>query len=202
MFNISRKTLLGALIGFFFGMLWVFSMRFIFYSPEEVHYHANFGVFINGEREQFESFTYYEEVTSCTQDESENPRGRVHLHQPDNYVVHVHDNGATWGNLFENMGLNLTNSSVQISNNTYTDGEGGELVFILNGESTRSIANTTIGDTDKLLISFGDSSTDVMAQYNEIPADASEFNDEYDPGGCSGSGEPTLRDRFNHAFDL
>ena len=200
--RIPQKLLLASLLGFLLGVAWVFSMRFILYMPDEVHYHANFGVFINGQREMFTGPGYYEEVSACSQDESANPRGRVHMHQPDSDVVHVHDAGATWGNLFENIGLNLTNGSVQTAQGIFIGGQGGELVFMLNGQRTRSIANVVIGDEDRLLISFGPAGADLQTQYDQVADTAGVFNESYDPAGCTSSNEPTLTERFKHAISF
>ena len=95
-----KRTLLLVLIGFVGGFLWLAGLRYFIAQPEEVHYHANFAVFINGERELFELPTYYEEVAACTTAYHDNPKGRVHMHGEVNDVIHVHDARVTYGNFF------------------------------------------------------------------------------------------------------
>lgn len=200
--KISRPLLLAAAIGFGAGVLWVLALRFALYTPESVHYHANMGVFINNEREMFESFTHYEEVTACSQDEASNPRGRIHMHQPDFDAVHVHDEATTWGNLFENMGLNLGNHTITTPKGTFVDGQGGQLTFVLNGNRTRSIANVVVRDQDRLLISFGDDESLINNQFSQIADTAAVFNETYDPAGCTSTDKATLSDRLDHTFSF
>lgn len=197
--KVTRIQLVAALLGFIFGAVWLIVMRALFAFPEPVHYHANFAVFVNGQRELFDGFGYYEEVQACTQDNSNDPHGRVHLHQPNNDVVHVHAAGATWGNLFENLGLGLSDDALTTSQGTFVDGNGGELIFVLNGERITSIANHVVGNAERLLISFGD--PDVSpGEYEQVANSAAEFNTKPDPAACSGSNSPSLIDRFRYAL--
>lgn len=196
--KVTRIQLISALVGFVFGVVWLIAMRTILAFPNPVHYHANFAVFINSEREVFDGFGYYEEVQACTAEYLDNPRSRVHMHQPDNDVVHVHDHAATWGNLFENLGLLLGDEAVQTEDGVFVDGQQGELSFVLNGEAISSVANRLIASEDRLLISFGDPNA-TPGQYEQVAQTAWQFNQEPDPGACKGSQQPTLIQRLRHA---
>lgn len=200
--NISKAKLKLILIGFLAGVFWLTAMRFILYSPTEIHYHADFAVVISGERETFDSPVYYEEVQSCGGSEA-NPKARVHMHQPDNNIIHVHDEAVTWAQFFESMGLSLGDTVVTTPQGVFQGGKGGELVFILNGNRTRTIVNTVIGDEDRLLVAFGDSGTDFDALYEGVSSDAAAFNETYDPPTCSGSGADTsFSARLRYALGL
>lgn len=196
--ELNKSTLKHILAGAVFGLFWFVVIRALFAYPEPLHYHANFAVFIDGEQQMFESPIFYEEVQACTQDEQSNPRGRVHLHQPDHDVVHVHDDGATWGNFFENLGWSLGDSFIRANGQTHTDDSENELVFVLNGERTRSIANRVIGNEDTLLISSGGNIDDdlLQSQRDAIPDNAAEYNTHDDPASCSGSAEPSILQRL------
>ena len=50
---------------------------------------------------------YMEDVASCYGGAGSNPRERVHFHENNPDVVHVHAAGATWGHLFQNLGWSL-----------------------------------------------------------------------------------------------
>lgn len=52
--------------GIVLGALALLVIRFFTYSPPQVHYHANFAVYINGQREQFKGPQYYQEVAVCS----------------------------------------------------------------------------------------------------------------------------------------
>src|SRR5687767_1251717 len=106
-FAVSKRQLVRVLACFLVGMLWLLAIRFVLIAKIETHYHANFAVYVNGQREEFDNFSFYEEVQACGGDEINNPRTRVHMHDKVNHVVHVHDNAATWGHFFANLGYGL-----------------------------------------------------------------------------------------------
>lgn len=202
MARIPKKIALIALASFIAGAAWLVMVRFIMYKSDAVHYHANFGVFIDGQREQFDSFTFYEEVASCAGDELNNPKTRVHMHDNVSHVVHVHDGGATWGHFFANLGYTLGNDVLKTDKGAYISGEDGkELRFILNGKETRSIANATIRNEDALLIDYGDAAEPVLLErFDAITEDAAEYNKRDDPSSCAGSQKPTFSDRLKKAI--
>ncbi|MDZ7786319.1 MAG: hypothetical protein U5L95_04335 [Candidatus Saccharibacteria bacterium] len=195
-----KKIIAALLIGFVVGVLWFVGVRFALYEKDGVHYHGNFAVYINGEREQFDSFAYYEEVQSCGADAAFNPRNRTHMHDETNHVVHVHDEAATWGHFFANLGYTLGNDVLRTDGQMLIDGQGGELSFVLNGEEVDTIANQTIRDEDALLINYGDDSTETLQErYDGLTKDAAEYNERADPSACT-AGEPaTWQERLKAA---
>ncbi|HEX9679627.1 MAG TPA: hypothetical protein VGA08_03335 [Candidatus Saccharimonadales bacterium] len=197
-FMLNRKFIVLGM-AFVLGVAWLVALRFIFIVPEAVHYHASFAVVIDGEREPFDGFGFYEEVQACTAEEAQNPRGRIHLHQPNSDVVHVHDEAATWGNLFENLGLILSDELIKTPKGLFIDGQRGQLSFMLNGQIINSAANRVVGDTDRLLISFGTINT-LESEFAQTSSNAAEFNANVDPAGCGGSASPSLLDRLKHAL--
>src|SRR3712207_6712479 len=123
--RLDKKLWLAVLIGFIAGILWLVAIRFFTYKSENIHYHANFALYIDGQQYKFENFTFYEEVQSCVADFVDNPKARVHLHDNKPHVVHVHDNGVTWGHFFANLGYGLTDKSLSTRTETYVDGQNG-----------------------------------------------------------------------------
>ncbi len=87
----------GALCGLLAGAVLILAIRYVSYHPQTVHYHANFAVYIGGQREQFKDSQYYEEVKLCAL-HGTTPQARVHLHDQQSGVIHVHDDAVTWGN--------------------------------------------------------------------------------------------------------
>lgn len=201
---ITKKRVLNVLLGFVIGIVSLIALRAALYSPKHTHYHANFGLYINGARDDFKSFTFYEEVQSCDSNEVSNPKIRVHMHDNNNHVIHIHDDGDTWGAFFANIGYNLSNTIIQTDTGNYIDGvNGNHLTFILNGEPVTSIANKTIRSEDRLLISYGNGSqAELNKQYDSIPADAHEFNIKNDPSSCSGGHSVTLFSRLKNAVGI
>lgn len=199
-----RKLWITILCGFLIGLVTFFSIRFALAKNEVVHYHANLAVYINGEREKFDNFTYYEEIASCEGTDHDNPKSRVHLHGNVNSVVHVHDNAVTWGALFANLGYTLGDSLIKTDKSLYVDGQDGkELSFTLNGQKVKTAANRVIQSEDVMLISYGDPlTTDRAKEYASIKQDAGEYNAKQDPSSCQGSEPLTLQERLKKAFGI
>lgn len=182
-----KRTLLFVLIGFVGGFVWLAGLRYYIAQPEEVHYHSNFAVYINGEREEFVLPTYYEEVAACTTAYHDNPKGRVHMHGEINDVIHVHDARVTYGNFFNNIGWGIGKNYLATIDKTYVVDEENKLTFILNGEEIDSITNRVIGNLDKLLVSYGiESDEEVQRQFETVANTAEETNKYQDPGTCGG----------------
>lgn len=190
-------------LAFLLGIFWVLAVRFVLLEKTEVHYHANFGVFINGQREEFKEFTNYEEIQACSGDAGNNPKTRTHMHDQLNSIIHVHDNAATWGHFFANVGFVLGPDSIQTRNGVFTDGvDGNKLVFKLNGQvldgaKASNLYNTSINSEDLLLISYGSGTEDVLnAENDQIVKNAAEYNQKNDPSSCSGGKPLTFSERL------
>ena len=193
------------IIGILLGALTILAIRFVTYSPPEAtHYHANLGVYINGERETFNDPRYYQEVAVCGGDGVMLPEQRAHLHGNENSVVHVHDEAVTWGQLFNNIGWTVgSDFIVTDSNTTYKEDAGNKLNIFINGQNftdITNIANTVIKNTDRLLISYGTANEETLQQQaDSVAATAAEFNTKPDPASCSaGKTDATLTDRFKN----
>lgn len=187
----------------FATLAWGLGMRLVLAEPSQTHYHANFAMFFEGNRDKLENFTFYEEVSACSADNDNNPRSRVHLHDQNPYTIHVHDKAATWGHLLANLGYSLSNDTIATRDKQYAENDTMKLRFILNGRPVSSIANKTIGNEDVLLIDYGDSSeATLLSRYNQIPKDAAEFNSQPDPAACGGDYGGSFTDRLRYALGL
>jgi hypothetical protein len=195
--NLSRPTLVRALVIFSLGALFAFSLRFILVEKVSTHYHANFAVYVNGQREMFDDPSFYEEVASCSIKEA-NPKAMVHMHDNVPHVVHAHDDAATWGLFFQNISYSVSRESLLTDAGLFVDGQdGNKLTFLINGQVVTNIASRVIGSEDVLLIDYGktDAST-LNARYEEITRDAGDYNRRDDPSACTGSKTEPFKDRF------
>lgn len=201
--QLNKKQLLTIGIAFLAGAFWIVALRFITYNSDTVHYHANFAIFVDGERRVLNSPSLYEEVQLCGGDEINNPRSRVHMHDQIDHVVHVHDAAATWGHFFANIGMTNGDSVFRIDREVFVEDEDTKITFVLNGEEIPTTANRHIGNEDVLLVSIGSSSDeDLTTQYDQIKKDASEYNSRTDPSSCSGGKEASFVDRIKNAIGL
>lgn len=197
-----KKPVNLLVIGLFFGAFTVLALRVILVQDRSVHHHANFALYINGQQDKFDNFTFYEEVAGCSTDDHNNPKHRVHMHGEVNNLVHVHAEGVTWGHFFANIGYGLTNNLVKTDDGVYEDDvDGKKLTFILNGQETDSIANKLIGSADALVIDYGDGKS-AQKEYDALPRTAAEANEKPDPASCSGTESLTLSDRIKRALDF
>ena len=196
-------------LGLLFGAIVILGIRVAAYSPPKgTHYHANFAVYINGQREPFEGMNYYEETaaTSCSISEAEapenTPMSRVHLHGNVNDVVHVEDSRVTWGNLFTVLGWNVGNDYVATRNAIYQNNDQSKVTYILNGKKANDISNVVISDQDKLLVNYGNQASEtVQHEYDGIQNKALKSDQSKDPASCGSHGNSTtMKDRLQHMF--
>jgi hypothetical protein len=90
-------------------------------EPEEVHYHAGFQVYKDNILQDFSGLEYMH-IAPCSEDEHEEPHSpeeeqleRAHLHDNIDDVVHVHRDGASWGDLFTNIKVEVNPDKVYIN---------------------------------------------------------------------------------------
>jgi hypothetical protein len=201
MVTVSKKQIIKLAMAFFLGAFWLFAIRFVTINKEEVHYHANFAVYVEGNRLPFDSFTYYEEIQTCFGGAEARPQSRVHMHDNVNHIVHVHDEAVTWGHFFANLGMNLGDKIFNYDKVIYIDDEDTNIEFYLNGREVETLANRVIGNEDVALVSIGNpSENELQEQFESIEKNAAEYNQRQDPSSCSGGKPFTTWERFKAAL--
>lgn len=198
-----RQTL-ALLAGVVIGALALGAARFAFVPiPHPPHFHANFAVFVDGARLDLSGDRFMEDVAACSVGERVLPRSRVHLHDNDADVVHVHHQGVTWGHLFENLGMGLGEGYLALADGRVLTEEGGKtLKFVVNGQPQFAVHGELVRSGDRVLISYGPESEAevVRTHFPAVAANAEEFNSRPDPASCAGAHEATLSERLRHAF--
>lgn len=184
----------------------ILGIRFVTYSVKHTHYHANFAVYINGKREEFKASHYYEEIAACSVNGPIQPAQRAHMHDEINSVLHVHDDGVTWQQFFNNIGWTLGPNFIQDdAHNLYLEDDTNKLNVVLNDQNLTdltNIANQTIKDEDRLLISFGTIDDKTLdREYKSVPATAHQYDISKDPASCGAHMDHvTTADRLQHLF--
>ncbi len=202
---VTSKVFIG-LACLLLGAAVILGIRFVMYKPpEEVHYHANFALYINGQREAFKGDANYSETEMCAANTAMSPEERAHMHDHVNNVVHVEDHAVTWGQFFANLRFTIGPDMVEVPDGTvYAENGSAKLHVILNGQDLTglsNISNTVVKDQDRLLISYGDETdAELQHQYTAIPATAHKYDTAPDPKSCSGAKAVTQRDRLRHLF--
>ncbi len=196
----------GLLVGIALGVLGLGAVRFVGVPPADAtHFHANWAIYVDGERLNLSDRRYMEEITSCFSVEGEvTPQSRVHMHEGNHDVVHVHHLGATWGHLASNLGIGLGEGYLILDYGTRIfDGEEGRFTYILNGRALTSAHNELIASEDRLLISYGTESLSELGErrFARVATSAGEYNTREDAATCSGSAVPLgLWGRLKSAF--
>lgn len=201
-----KRTLALFILGLLLGALVILAIRFLTYQPVQTHYHANFAVYLNGQRFEFKGPQYYEEVAACAVHGKIQPAQRAHMHDNINSVIHVHDDGVTWEQFFNNIGWYLGPNFIQTDDGTmYTENGDNKLNVMLNGQNLTdisNIANQVIGDRDRLLVSFGNIDTNTLQnEYTSVPSTAKHYDETKDPASCAGvMSSATFSERLHHLF--
>jgi hypothetical protein len=136
-----NKAIIG-IAGIVVGSLMVLGIRFVSYEPpKDVHYHANFAVYVDGKQDQLSNPLLYEEVSGCSVSTEKKPGERAHVHENIKDVVHVHDAAVTWGNLFQNINWNVGTKYLDTSETLLINTDDKKVTYSLNGEQVSDIAN-------------------------------------------------------------
>jgi len=195
--------LVGLGVGLVVGALVVLGIRFAAYRPAHTHYHANFAVYINGQREEFASPFHYEETGAgaCTAEEAMTPAERTHMHGQVKDIVHVHDTAVTWGNFFQNLGWTVNDTLIQTDDKVYLADATNKITFIIDGREYQDVTKEVIRDQSRLLVDYGGTSEDVLQQeFANVASTAGEYDAGTDPASCQSGVNPTFRDRLRHLF--
>ena len=125
---------------------------------QAVHWHADFALYIGGERHDFEQDRFFSHEGA---ELSEN----AHIHPPRPHLVHVHREGTTWREFFASLGFELTDSCLTTpEGEQFCTSEAERLSFFLNGVKVDGLAFQDITNIDRALISFGSESQEELQQ--------------------------------------
>lgn len=196
----------GAVGGVVVGVLALAGFRYVTVPPPPMtHHHANWAVFVDGQRLDLTADRFMEDVGACrTAPDAIRPRDRIHLHDGDHDVVHVHHPASTWGHLLANLGMAAGPDYLFTPDGERHFARGdSSVVFIRNGQHVYDLTNDPVRSLDRVVISFGPEAADVVMaeQFGQVRDNAAEHNDKADPGACMGSHEPeSFEARLKRAF--
>lgn len=177
-------TILLVALVWFLLYIWGYVQAGIKYIPP--HYHANFAMYVNGERIEFTDPKYSEDVAGCSISGEIVPEDRAHLHENNQDTIHIHAPWVSWGHFFANNGFAFwADYLILDSGDKYFNTQSAQVQYVLNGKLVRNPYNKNISSKDRLLINYWDVSEEgLMDLYNTVSDNAGIFNDKYDPGSC------------------
>lgn len=192
------------LLGVLLGVLALGAARFVATPwPDPTHYHANWAIYVDGQRLDLSDERYMEDIAACAGDDRIAPEQRVHMHEGVDDVVHVHHGGVTWGHFLTNLGWSAGDDWIELDDGRrLDDGPDGRLVFVVNGFVVPGLRDRLIASGDRVLIAWGGMPEDaVVAQlFPQVADNAEAYNATSDPASCAGGHELPIGERLRRAF--
>ncbi len=172
----APKLIVALVIAFLIGIAsFIITTRIILaLQPEPAfHEHANFALFLDGERFDFNrsefmsikpcivqtdqpsSFfkTAYAHGEEIVGDQLED---WLHLHNNNGDTIHVHKEGMVYHHFFQSLGMKLENRLfTDHEGNTYRDNDEMQFRYFLNNEEVDDLPDREIRDLDRALITYG-----------------------------------------------
>lgn len=191
-----------ALVCFFITFVW----GYIHANKQNTdpHFHANFAMYINGEKQDFSGDAYMQDVAGCSISWEIMPQDRVHLHENNGDTIHIHAHGVSWWHFFANNNFYFDSERiVSDSKQEFKISENNSISFILNGKTINNPYNRSISSQDRLLIAYWDySGAELQNLFEKVSSDAGEYNQSYDPGSCSWKQQNTILEILREIFSL
>lgn len=132
---------------------------------EKVHEHADFAVYLDGQRFDFTKAKY--------QDSKTNPlNSDAHLHDGNGEVTHKHRKGITLAYFFNTLGMKFDSQCfVTDDGKQYCNSGGKTLKMFVNGKENSMFGEYEFTDLDRILITYGDE-TGIASQLTSISDNA------------------------------
>lgn len=137
---------------------------------EKVHEHADFAVYLNGEKFDFTDAKYQSSETNKLDPDA-------HLHDGNGDITHKHRKGITLGYFFDTIGMKFDNQCfVTDDGKQYCNTTDKKLKMFVNGKENTVFGDYEFTDLDRILITYGDeaglagqiaSITDLACMYSE-----------------------------------
>ncbi len=160
------------------GLLAVATIAFISYRVQlaiegatmryntEVHVHADFAVYINGNKLDFTK-TEYQSSVGHEKDE------HVHLHDGGGDIIHRHDEGVTLPKFFSSLGYTLTNDCFTTdASEQFCTNASSTLRLFVNEKEVEDIMTYIPQEEDKILLTYGETARDLTPEFASITDDS------------------------------
>ncbi len=134
---------------------------------QAVHWHADLGLYINGEEFDFDQPQF-------VSTEDEELSDAAHIHEPRTNVVHVHLEQTTWNEFFTSLGMKVSDRCVTLAGDAgeYCADDTNNLTFIVNGVRVDSIRELDITDLQRTLIWYGpETADDILPMWQDLVTD-------------------------------
>lgn len=177
-------VLLALFLGIGFTLLHV-QKRIAEIPQPAYHEHADFALFVNGEKFDFTLDEFMSTAPCVVTTEASIPVAyahgsdlddAVHLHDKVGGVVHTHRADVSWHDFFESLKMDFEDTIfIDHEGNQYRENEEYEFRFMRNGEEVETLQDVEIRDLDRVLISYGLKDRpmeELLIEYAQITNDA------------------------------
>ena len=122
-------------------------------DPHAYHVHSDFAVYIDGQKFNFAQEKYMTSTDVC---HSEFHAQKLHLHDMNADVAHVHEAGHSWKDFFTSLGFEFTDNRLKIDEGkVYANDGQKKWRFFVNGTEVPSIQDYQFHDLDQVLLTYG-----------------------------------------------
>lgn len=138
---------------------------------EKYHVHADFKVYINNNPIDFSQAKY-----QSKEDKELDPY--LHLHDGNGNILHVHKKGLNLDRFFQSFKISLTNECLNLdTGEKYCTSGGKTLKMYVNGKINTQFASYEPQDLDRILLSYGNDSEEVIQkQVSSVTDDACKYS--------------------------
>ena len=145
-------------------------------NPDPNHTHADFALFIEGERMDFSDAKYMSHGDNYDKEEHEahgHQHDYLHLHDGVDHLIHRHKSGLSVGEFFGSLGMQFTSLCMtdDTGRSVCRDGSKRWRLFI-NGEERAYNPNYVFKDMDQVLFTFGSDDAQIAEQIKAMTNDA------------------------------
>lgn len=142
-------------------------------NPDPNHTHADFGIFIRGEKLDFSDGRFMAGEGSNDHDEHGHAHDTMHLHDEVGHVIHRHKPDQTLSDFLDSIGFTLTETCLETDENEeYCNNSNETWQMFVNGKQVPVNANYAFKDEDQILLTFGRSDADIEKQLQQMTDDA------------------------------
>lgn len=153
-----------------------------FFTPESkpVHVHADFALYINGERFNLTDDRYQSTPESVKHKD-------MHFHDNNDRIIHRHAPDITLGSFFGSIGIGLSNTCLSVdTNGSFCSDDQHQLRLYVNGEVIPDPDTYVIQEADRILLHYGtEEAEQIAALQDTISSNACIYS-----GTCPERGTP------------
>lgn len=131
-------------------------------DPHAYHVHSDFAVYIDGQKFNFAQEKYMTSTDVCHMESSTK---KLHLHDMNGDVAHVHEAGHTWTDFFQSLGFEFTDTKLKTDDGkVFANTTDKKWRFFVNGKEISSLKDYQFHDLDQVLFTYGTTDENILQQ--------------------------------------